>query len=188
MLLGGSPDKLEHFLLDMDNFSFLYNSRRFDLFFFWRALGIGDGGGDVASGVPSNVGARYASALERHKKVLTTTIASQFLDHDSRQDFAVQDAISKLNSKLGSFLCDLRLYEAATEMQKKALDIDHVIFNNMSRRVAESATALARTHHLQGHFEEASNMLFLVRRRPASLRRPPIPPPPPLPRGSARCA
>ena len=52
-------------------------------------------------------------------------------------------------SLLGDFLCEIFQYASACQLQERALMIDHNLFDNMSRRVAESTTALAKTKHLQ---------------------------------------
>ena len=53
------------------------------------------------------------------------------------------------------------LLDAAASQQQRALDIDHTLYNNMSRRVAESTTRLATTQHAQGKSVEAVQNLYL---------------------------
>ena len=49
------------------------------------------------------------------------------------------------------------------ERQKaRALEIDHTLYNNMSRRVAESTIALATTQHARGKSNEAVQNLYLA--------------------------
>jgi hypothetical protein len=67
-----------------------------------------------------------------------------------------------LCTKLGVFLRDIGLLDAAATLQKRALDIDHTLFNNMSRRVAESTTRLAKTQHELGKAVEAVQNLYLA--------------------------
>ena len=53
-------------------------------------------------------------------------------------------------------------YEAAAALQQRALDIDHQLFDNMSRRVAAATEALAETRHMQGRNDDAMSMLYLA--------------------------
>ena len=76
-------------------------------------------------------------------------VEAEFTEFDTRKENAVLDRMSQLIAKLGEFLRELAQYESAAMLQKRALDIDHQLFNNMSRRVAESTAALAKTKHLQ---------------------------------------
>ena len=47
-------------------------------------------------------------------------------------------------------------------MQERALLIDHNLFDNMSRRVAESTSCLANTRHMMGEHDAAIDKHFLA--------------------------
>ena len=47
-------------------------------------------------------------------------------------------------------------------LQERALLIDHNLFDNMSRRVAESTSCLAHTRHLMGDHDAAIDKHFLA--------------------------
>lgn len=72
------------------------------------------------------------------------------------------DATSLLCTRLGNFLSEMELFEAAAALQARALEIDHTLFNNMSRRVAESTVRLAATQHAMGRSQESIQNLYLA--------------------------
>lgn len=159
MLHSGSFDMLKRFVLNLSNFNVLWASRRYDLHVYWRAIG--------GSTLPRNIGEQYIHSLEEYRKVLTREVAEDFTRFDSRKEGVVKDRLSQMCAKLGEFLRDINHYDSAVMLQQRALDIDHSLFNNMSKRVAESTAALAFTKHKQGLSEEAMNMLYLVNPPPA---------------------
>ena len=141
MLHSGSYDALQRFVLNLNNFKLLWATRKFDLHVYWRAIGGG--------ALPKDIGTQYTDKLESYKRDMRKAVEAEFAEFDTRKENAVLDRMSQLIAKLGEFLRELGHYESAAMLQKRALDIDHQLFNNMSRRVAESTTALAKTKHLQ---------------------------------------
>jgi tetratricopeptide (TPR) repeat protein len=158
LLHAGELAALERFILDIAHFRQLHHHRAFDLHTFWRAIGAAAG----CEGVPTDLGDRYLSALDRSHGKLKEDVAARYAAHDSRAEKALQDETAQICSHLGDFLCAVSQYEAAAALQQRALDIDHSIFDNMSRRVAEDNARLAQTRHLQGRNDEALDRLFLV--------------------------
>ena len=62
MLHSGAFDTLQRFVLDLNHFKSLFQTRRFDLHVYWRAIGGG--------ALPKDIGDQYMSAIDRHKRVL----------------------------------------------------------------------------------------------------------------------
>ena len=84
---------------------------------------------------------------------MTTTHYSRLTTHDSR--------LTTHDSRLTTY--SLRLTpNGLLPLQERALLIDHNLFDNMSRRVAESTSCLAHTRHLMGDHDAAIDKHFLA--------------------------
>ena len=145
---------LARFCLDLDVFRTLIRVGRFDLLRYWRAIGDGE--------LPPDLGPRYTAALERYSPTLRAQVAARFGEHDNSKERAYQDELSQLCSLLGGFLSEISYFATACALQERALLIDHNLFDNMSRRVAESTSCLAHTRHLMGEHDAAIDKHFLA--------------------------
>eukprot|EP00327_Prymnesium_parvum_P014800 CAMPEP_0113272950 /NCGR_PEP_ID=MMETSP0008_2-20120614/23590_1 /TAXON_ID=97485 /ORGANISM="Prymnesium parvum" /LENGTH=915 /DNA_ID=CAMNT_0000122433 /DNA_START=28 /DNA_END=2775 /DNA_ORIENTATION=+ /assembly_acc=CAM_ASM_000153 len=154
MLHSGAYEALQRFLLELPNFKSLWATRRFDLHMYWRSIGDGT--------LPKEIGPLYCEALDRYLPILTREVAAQYTEFDSRKSNDVQDRMAQLCTSLGECLSEMNHLDSAVMLQQRALDIDHTLFNNMSRRVAEATAALALTKHKQGLADEAMDKLYLV--------------------------
>ena len=154
MLNAKDSDRLERYLLHINVFTNLDRNRHHDLHYFWRALGP-DGE------VPPSLGAKFDASIDKNLKVLKDELARKYKEYDKRRETEVQERCSHLCQRLGAFLSECEQLEDAANLQQRALDIDHTLYNNMSRRVAESTIALAKTRHAQNRSEEAVQMLYL---------------------------
>ena len=156
MMHGGEFKRLEKFLLDIPRFLALDKARHHDLHFFWRAVG-------TQRGAPlSDLGERYGASIERYKEVLLVEIRRKYHEYDSRREDECLDFTARIYARVGLFLSELELYSPAVELQARALEIDHTLFNNMSRRVAESTNRLATTQYAMGDSQEAVQNLYLA--------------------------
>ena len=150
---------LERFLLDIGQFVKMEATRRYDLFHFWRARGKELSGGNDE--LPANLGDVYLKAADKYAKTLREQTGREFEDYDARREQAVQEATSLLYTKLGTFLTECVHLDAACTLLQRAQKMDHTMYNNESRRVAEANTRLARCKQAQGKEEEAVQMFYL---------------------------
>ena len=142
--------------MDTPSFLTLDKTRHHDLHFFWRQVG------DERGEAPRDLGERYAASVEKHKKVLLEELGKKYKEYDSRKEDEALETTSRLYTRLGSFMSEMERLEAAESLLMRALDIDHTLYNNMSRRVAESTTRLASTQHARGKSNDAVQNLYLA--------------------------
>ena len=154
MLKANNLEGLRRFCLDLQHFRTLVRVGRFDLHSYWRHIGNGE--------TPTDLGAKYQASLDRYMPILQAEVATRFGAYDNTKDRAYQDELSQLCSLLGDFLVEVYQYGAACRLHERALDSDHFLFDNQSRRVAESTQRFANTKYLMGQHDEAIEKLLLA--------------------------